>query len=201
MQHWYPHALLACLLCPVGTALATDAMPDVEQANAAYRRALEADVAARPKPPSPLAAALLEGMRIEAVQGCQPADAGSVTCIVRLDAGMRRGFQAYRFRRDNAAWALTIDPDTATPAPSLAQAQALVRQGLGEDGARQSDPARRAAFEQAAHEATVISLQACELDRDDGSVECDLRLRLPDSEPSARQGFELRGGTWRLLPH
>lgn len=200
MQRWYFPVLGMCLLAPAGAALAAEPMPDLEQANAAYRRALQADLAARPEPPSPVAASLLQAMKIDAVQGCQTddANAGAVACIVAVDAGLRRGYQAYRFSRDGAEWTVLLDPDAAAPAPTLAQAQVLIRRRLGEDGARQSDPALRAQFEQAAAQATVTSLRACELDRDDGTVACDLRLRLPGEEPSARQDFELRGDTWSL---
>ncbi|MBW8809819.1 MAG: hypothetical protein JF591_13505, partial [Lysobacter sp.] len=135
-----------------------------------------------------------------AVQGCQRVDADYIACIVGVDAGMRRGYQAYRFAHDGSVWTLANSVDAAIPAPSLADAQRLVRRRLGEEGARQQDPARKAEFERAAAEATVSAMNSCELDDDSGAVECTVRLRLPDgSEPSATQRFQLNGSAWSLL--
>lgn len=196
----FARVVAIALLGATGGAFAADAMPDVAQANAAYRRALEADIRAKSEPPSPVSASLLAAMKIDAVQGCQRVDADFVACIVAVDAGMRRGYQAYRFGRDGSAWTLANSVDAAIPAPSLADAQGLIRQRLGEDGARQQDPARKAEFERAAAEATVSAMNACELDSDSGAVECEVRLRLPDgSEPSAKQRFQLSGSAWSLL--
>lgn len=196
----FSHVITVALLGAAGAAFAADAMPDLEQANAAYRRALEADIRAKSAAPSPVAASLLASMKIDAVQGCQRVDADVVACIVRVDAGLRRGYQAYRFGHDGSAWTLANRVDAAIPAPSLAEAQRLIRQRLGEEGARQQDPARKAEFERAAVEATVSAMNSCGLDDDTGVVECDVRLRLPDgSEPSATQRFQLNGSVWSLL--
>lgn len=196
----FPHVLAIALLGAAGAAFAGDAMPDVEQANAAYRRALEADIRAKSEPPSPVAASLLAAMKIDAVQGCQRVDADYLACIVAVDAGMRRGYQSYRFGHDGSAWTLANSVEAAIPAPSRAEAQRLIRQRLGEDGARQPDPVRKAEFERAAVEATVSAMNSCELDDDSGAVECEVRLRLPDgSEPSATQRFQLNGSAWSLL--
>lgn len=196
----FPSALAIALLGAAGAAFAADAMPDVEQANAAYRRALEADVRAKSAPPSLVSASLLAAMKIDAVQGCQRVDPDFVACIVSVDAGMRRGYQAYRFSHDGATWTLANSVEAAIPAPRMAEAQGLIRQRLGEEGARQQDPARKAEFERAAAEATVTAMNSCELDDDSGAVECEVRLRLPDgSEPSATQRFQLNGSVWSLL--
>lgn len=196
----FARVVAIALLGATGGAFAADAMPDVAQANAAYRRALETDIRAKSEPPSPVSASLLAAMKIDAVQGCQRVDADFVACIVAVDAGMRRGYQAYRFGRDGLTWTLANSVEAAIPAPSLADAQGLIRQRLGEDGARQQDPARKAEFERAAAEATVSAMNSCELDSDSGAVECEVRLRLPDgSEPSAKQRFQLNASTWSLL--
>lgn len=196
----FPRALAVALLGAAGAAFAADAMPDVEQANAAYRRALEADIRAKSEPPSPVSASLLAAMKIDAVQGCQRIDAGYLACIVSVDAGMRRGYQAYRFGHDGSVWTLVNSVEAAIPAPSVADAQRLISQRLGEEGARQQDPARKAEFERAAAEATVSAMKSCELDSDSGAVGCEVWLRLPDgSEPSANQRFQLNGSVWSLL--
>src|SRR5688572_13547293 len=70
----FSRVLAIALLGATGGAFAADAMPDVAQANAAYRRALEADIRAKSEPPSPVSASLLAAMKIDAVQGCQRVD-------------------------------------------------------------------------------------------------------------------------------
>lgn len=106
-------SLIALLSAPM-RVLALDAAPSAEQANAAYRRALEVELRkeAAKASPSPLVATLLESMKLAAVQGCRALDAERSACIVELDSPMRAGYEALRFRRDGADWQVLAEPDT-----------------------------------------------------------------------------------------
>lgn len=195
-------SLIALLSAPI-RVLALDAAPSTEQANAAYRRALEVELRkeAAKASPSPLVATLLESMKLAAVQGCRTLDAERTACIVELDSPMRAGYEALRFRRDGADWQVLAEPDTPPPQPDIAQAQALVREHLAQLAGRQQDPDSAAEYREYAASLTVSSLEACRLDRDSGAVECDAQLHTPGQGRGSKPlRFELKGASWSLRP-
>lgn len=192
--------LLALTMSLPVAASAAD-LPSVEQAHAAYRRAIEADLAQiGPGASSPLSAMLLESMKIRAVQGCQPLAGARLACIVQIDAGARSGYQAYPFEPDGAQWRISERKDIPAPAPDLAQAQQLFRERLAGEGERQTDEKTRKLFAQAATAAVIATMDRCELDRDSGAVECQASMALPDGKHSGPLRFELNARQWTLLP-
>jgi hypothetical protein len=194
--------LLLALLSASTVALADDAAPNTEQANAAYRRALDAKTAkdAGKGSVSPLMQTMLESMKIVAVQGCQRLDAEQTTCVVKLDSPMRDGYQAYRFRHDGADWRIVEEPDIQAPQPTLARAQALVREHVTQLATQKTDPKEVAEFRQFAASLTMTALNACQLDRDSGALECDAQWETPsEGKGSKPVRFGLNGADWSLL--
>lgn len=196
-----PRLCLSVLIVSLPLAAAAADLPSVEQANAAYRQAIEADSAKHPAASSsPLGAALLASMRIRAVQGCQPLHGAHWVCIVQVDVGARSGYQAYAFESHGAHWRISERKDIPAPTPSLAQAQQLFRERLRGEGEQQPTPQDRALFAQAAASAVVETLEECELDRDSGAVECRSRIELPDGKNTGHLRFMLNAQQWTLLP-
>ncbi|MBT2747725.1 MULTISPECIES: hypothetical protein [unclassified Lysobacter] len=179
-------------------ALASDAAPDTEQANAAYRRALDAQTQAGTA--SPLMRSMLDSMKIAAVQGCQRVDAEQTACIVKLDAPMRDGYQAYRFRAEGKDWRIVQDADTPAPQPTLARAQELVRAHLTGLAAHNADPKKAEEFRRFAAGLNMTALNSCQLDRDSGAVECDGHWdSASEGKGSKPLRFGLNSADWSLL--
>lgn len=195
-------SLFALASAPV-CALALDAAPSTEQANAAYRRSLDAELRkeAAKASPSPMVQTLLESMKIAAVQGCQPIDPERSACIVELDSPMGAGYEAYRFRRDDAGWQMVEEQEAPLPQPDLARVQALVREHLAQLAGQQKSPKDAAEFRAFAASLTVTALESCQLDRDTGALECDAQLHTPSQGKGSKPlRFELKDASWSLLP-
>ena len=180
-------------------ALASDAAPDTEQANAAYRRALDAQTRERAGTTSPLMRSMLDSMKIAAVQGCQRVDAEQTACIVKLDAPMREGYQAYRFRADGKDWRIVQDADTPAPQPTLARAQELVREHLNGLAAQNPDRKKAEEFRRFAAGLSMTALSSCQLDRDSGAVECDGQWDSSEGKGGKPLRFGLNAADWSLL--
>ncbi|SFK93464.1 hypothetical protein SAMN04487938_2516 [Lysobacter sp. cf310] len=184
-----------------GQALALDAAPTLDQANAALRASLDAERAENGAPASPLGQALLESLRFSAVQACQSRDAAQTACIVKIEAPMRDSYQVFAFSLDGSGWRLIKQSDIEAPQPTLAQAQALVRAHLDELGSRAADARRAAEYRELALALEVTALESCDLDRDSGAVECDAQLHSPGSGKGSKpMRFHLQDSDWRLLP-
>lgn len=195
-------SLVVLVSAPV-CALAIEAAPSTEQANAAYRRSLNAELRREgaKATPSPMVQTLLESMKIAAVQGCQGIDPERTACIVELDSPMGDGYEAYRFRRDGADWQIVEEQDTPPPQPDIAQVQALLRAHLAELAGQQKAPKDEAEFRAFATSLTVTALESCQLDRDTGALECDAQLHTPSQGKGSKPlRFELKEATWSLLP-
>lgn len=191
-----PSLPLLCLWLPLAAA-AAPAPPTLDQAIAAQRAALAAESPAA----TALGQALTESIRLKELRLCGPLHEDRVDCIVRLESGLGGAYQTYRFRLRDGAWTLLPLADLAPPAPTPAQAQALLRADLLVRAPRLDKAEQRARYERAAASLVVSALEACELDRDEGLVACDVAMRLPEGDDQATLRFAAQAdGGWRLDP-
>ncbi|MGO1003682.1 hypothetical protein [Lysobacter sp. CA196] len=193
---------LALLSAP-GAAFATDAAPSLDEAKAAFRLGIDAEIRKQTSKESPslLAVAMLESIRIAAVQGCQALDEAQTTCILRMEGSIGDDYTALRFRRDGAQWHVVEEKDIDAPQPTLARAQELVREHLVHLGGREQDPKVAAQFKEFAATLTVAALESCKLERDNDAVECHADLDTPSQGKGSKPlRFLLRGTEWSLLP-
>jgi len=191
-----PTLSLLCLSLSLSVA-AAPAAPTLDQAVAAQRAALAAESPAA----TPLGQALVDSIRLSELRLCGPLREAQVDCIVRLESGLGGAYQTYRFRLRDDVWTLLPLADLEPPAPTLAEAQALLRADLRARAPRLDGAEQRARYERAAASLSVSTLAACELDRDEAAVSCDVGMRLPEGDDQATLRFVPQAdGTWRLDP-
>jgi len=199
----FPRLLSLALLSAPGAAFAADAALSLEEAKAAFRLAIDAEIGKQASKPSPslLVATLLESMKIAAVQGCQPVDELQTTCILRIEGRIGDDYTALRFRRDGAQWRVVEEKDIDAPQPALARAQELVRGHLAHLGAREQDPKAAAQLKEFATSLSVTALESCQLERDSDAVKCHAELDTPSQGKGSKPlRFRLQGTDWSLLP-
>lgn len=195
--------LCLALLCACGAASAADAPLSLDQARAAFRLGIDAELRkqAGKESPSLVAVAMLESMDIAAVQGCQALDDTRTTCILKTRGGLGEDYTVLRFRRDGAQWRVVEEKDIDAPQPSLARAQELVRGHLADLAGREQDPKVATQFEEFAATLTVVALESCRLERDSDAVECHAELDTPSQGKGSKPlRFRLQGTDWSLLP-
>lgn len=195
--------LCLALLSAPGAAFAADTALSLDEAKAAFRLAIDAEISkqASKQSPSLLVATMLESMKIAAVQGCQPLDAAQTTCILRMEGSIGDNYTALRFRRDGAQWRVVEEKDIDAPQPTLARAQELVREHLADLGGQEQDPKAAAQFKEFAATLTVTALESCKLERDSDAVECHAELVTPSQGKGSKPlRFRLQGTDWSLLP-
>ncbi|MGJ7904041.1 hypothetical protein [Lysobacter sp. 1R34A] len=195
--------LCLVLLCACDAAFAADAAPSLDQARAAFRLGIDAELRrqASKESPSLAAVAMLESMDIAAVQGCQTLDDTRTTCILKTRGGIGEDYTVLRFRRDGAQWRVVEEKDIDAPQPTLARAQELVRGHLGELAGREQDPKAAAQFREFAATLTVTALESCQLERDSDAVKCHAGLHTPSQGQGSKPlRFRLQGTDWSLLP-
>jgi hypothetical protein len=198
-------ARLSCLalLCACGAASAADGLLSLDQARAAFRLGIDAELRkqAGKESPSLLGVAMLQSIDIAAVQGCQALDDVQTTCILKTRGGIGEDYMVLRFRRDGAQWRVVEEKDIDAPQPTLARAQELVRAHLVELAGREQDPKVAAQFKEFAATLTVAALESCRLERDSDAVECHAGLDTPSQGKGAKPlRFRLTGTDWSLLP-
>lgn len=195
------HCVWLALALASAPALAADAALSLDQANTALRAALDAERAKAGEPASPLGQALLASLKFSDLLGCQSLDPAQTTCILKIEAPMRDAYRAFLFRLDGSDWQLVQQSDIAAPQPTLALAQALVREHLDGLGAREADPRRAAEYRDFARALEMTALASCDLDSDSGAVECHGEFRTPGAGKGSKpMRFQLRGTDWALLP-
>lgn len=198
-----PRLLFLALLSVPGAAFAADAALSLEEANAAFRLAIDAEIGKQASKPSPslVVATMLESMKIAAVQGCQPLDEVQTTCILKTEGSIGDDYTALRFRRDGAQWRVVEEKGIDAPQPTLARAQELVREHLIQLGGREQDPKTAAQYKEFAATLTVTALESCQLERDSDAVKCHADLDTPsEGKGSKPLRFRLQGTEWSLLP-
>lgn len=198
-----PRLLFLALLSVPGAAFAAEAALSLEEANTAFRLAIDAEIGKQASKPSPslLVGTLLESMKIAAVQGCQPLDEVQTTCILKTEGSIGDDYTALRFRRDGAQWRVVEEKDIDAPQPTLARAQELVREHLIRLGGREQDPKTAAQYRELAASLTVTALESCQLERDSDAVKCHADLDTPSQGKGSKPlRFRLQGTNWSLLP-
>ncbi|WP_057918598.1 hypothetical protein [Lysobacter antibioticus] len=195
--------LCLALLSVPGAAFAADAALSLEEAKAAFRLVIDAEIHKHASKPSLslLVATMLESMKIAAVQGCQPVDEVQTTCILKIEGSIGDDYTALRFRRDGTQWRVVEEKDIDAPQPTLARAQDLVRGHLSDLASQEQDPKTAAQYKEFATSLTVTALESCRLERDSDAVECHADLDTPSQGKGSKPlRFRLQGTNWSLLP-
>jgi len=198
-----PHnaiALLALLSC---TASAADApaLPALPQVQALMDQMFDEAIAERPASDTSRLLAETLRPRLESLTSCAPAaDSAAVDCIATSSTGMHPRPQLLRLAWMGGQWTLPGQRDVPMPAPSVEQAQALLRARFAALATQQTDAGERAAYEQAARITRVHAVRNCGLGREAAVFECTVRAGDGTHQGEQTVAFIRVDGQWQEAP-
>ncbi len=198
-----PHnaiGLLALLSC---TAAAADApaLPSLPQVQALMDQMFDEAIAERPASDTSRLLAETLRPRLDSLTSCAPAaDSAAVDCIVTSSTGIHPRPQLLRLAWVGGEWTLPGQRDVPMPAPSVEQAQALLRARFAVLATQQIDAGERAAYEQAARISQVHAVRNCDLGREAAVFECTVRAGDGTHQGEQTMAFIRVDGQWQEAP-
>jgi len=193
-------ALLALLSC---TAAAADApaLPSLPQVQALMDQMFDEAIAERPASGTSRLLAETLRPRLDSLTSCAPAaDSAAVDCIATSSTGIHPRPQLLRLAWVGGQWTLPDQRDVPMPAPSVEQAQALLRVRFAALATQQTDAGERSAYEQAARITQVHAVRNCDLGREAAVFECTVRAGDGTQQGEQTVAFIRVDGQWQEAP-